>query len=90
MGPFISILGSVINDTMKFAFLFFEFFIPYTVGFWILFGKYYFIRECANFTGIVEYIMDISDIDEPSLDEPLATNIILVLIGGICSNQAHG
>ena len=23
---------------MKFAFLFFEFFIPYTVGFWILFG----------------------------------------------------
>ena len=23
---------------MKFAFLFFEFFIPYVVGFWILFG----------------------------------------------------
>ena len=31
--------GSVISDTMKFAFLFFEFFIPYTVGFWILFGN---------------------------------------------------
>ena len=30
--------GSVIEDTMKFAFLFFEFFIPYTVGFWIIFG----------------------------------------------------
>jgi len=28
----------VIEDTMKFAFLFFEFFIPYTVGFWIIFG----------------------------------------------------
>ena len=38
LGPFIAILGSVISDTMKFAFLFFEFFIPYTVGFWILFG----------------------------------------------------
>lgn len=38
LGPFIAILGSVIADTMKFAFLFFEFFIPYTVGFWILFG----------------------------------------------------
>ena len=34
--PFI--LGSVIADTMKFAFLFFEFYIPYVVGFWILFG----------------------------------------------------
>ena len=31
-------LGSVIADTMKFAFLFFEFYVPYTVGFWILFG----------------------------------------------------
>ena len=38
LGPFIAILKSVIADTMKFAFLFFEFFIPYTVGFWILFG----------------------------------------------------
>eukprot|EP00111_Clytia_hemisphaerica_P008770 TCONS_00025648-protein len=38
LGPFICILGSVIEDTMKFAFLFFEFFIPYTVGFWIIFG----------------------------------------------------
>ncbi|XP_065663270.1 uncharacterized protein LOC100211734 [Hydra vulgaris] len=38
LGPFIAILGSVIADTMKFAFLFFEFFIPYVVGFWILFG----------------------------------------------------
>jgi len=38
LGPFIAILGSVIADTMKFAFLFFEFFIPYVVGFWIIFG----------------------------------------------------
>ena len=38
LGPFIAILGSVIADTLKFAFLFFEFFIPYTVGFWIIFG----------------------------------------------------
>ena len=38
LGPFIAILGSVIIDTLKFSFLFFEFFIPYSVGFWILFG----------------------------------------------------
>ena len=35
---FLFSVGSVIADTMKFAFLFFEFFIPYVVGFWILFG----------------------------------------------------
>ena len=33
------ILGSVVTDTMKFAFLFFEFYIPYVVGFWIVFGR---------------------------------------------------
>ena len=38
LGPFITMLGHVIVDTITFAFLFFEFFIPYAVGFWILFG----------------------------------------------------
>ena len=38
LGPFIAILGSCIIDTLKFIFLFFEFFVPFTVGFWILFG----------------------------------------------------
>ena len=35
------ILGRVITDTMKFAFLFFEFYIPYVVCFWIVFGRPY-------------------------------------------------
>lgn len=38
LGPFITMFGHVIKDTITFGFLFFEFFIPYTVGFWILFG----------------------------------------------------
>ena len=38
LGPFITMLGHVMSDTITFAFLFFEFFIPYSVGFWILFG----------------------------------------------------
>ena len=40
LGPFITMLGHVMMDTITFAFLFFEFFIPYAVGFWILFGGY--------------------------------------------------
>ena len=38
LGPFISMLGHVIVDTGRFTFLFFEFFVPYAAGFWILFG----------------------------------------------------
>lgn len=38
LGPFITMLGHVMMDTFTFAFLFFEFFIPYAIGFWILFG----------------------------------------------------
>ncbi|XP_066927224.1 uncharacterized protein [Clytia hemisphaerica] len=38
LGPFITLLGHVVDDTIKFGFLFFEFFIPYTCAFWMLFG----------------------------------------------------
>eukprot|EP00794_Sanderia_malayensis_P013784 gene13784-15226_t len=38
LGPFITMLGYVMQDTLRFAFLFFEFFIPYVVAFWIIFG----------------------------------------------------
>lgn len=38
LGPFITMLGHVLQDTLRFAFLFFEFFIPYVCAFWIVFG----------------------------------------------------
>ena len=38
LGPFITMLGHVLYDTLRFAFLFFEFFIPYVCAFWIIFG----------------------------------------------------
>ena len=38
LGPFITLLGHVVEDTLKFAFLYFEFFIPYCCAFWIIFG----------------------------------------------------
>merc|ERR1712139_674186 len=37
LGPFIALLGNVVGVTIQFAFLFIMFFLPYTVGFWILF-----------------------------------------------------
>ena len=39
LGPFITMLGHVVQTTFKFAFLFFEIFIPYCCAFWILFGE---------------------------------------------------
>ena len=59
---FLFISGSVIEDTMKFAFLFFEFFIPYTVGFWIIFGG----REDSsidwkNFNDLVYSVWNVSE-----------------------------
>ena len=38
LGVFIAILSHVIVATLKFAFLFFEFYIPYVAAFWIMFG----------------------------------------------------
>lgn len=39
LGPFITMLGHVVDATFKFGFLFFEVFIPYCCAFWILFGS---------------------------------------------------
>jgi len=39
LGPFIAMLGYVASDTMKFAFLFCEFYIPYCCAIWIVFGN---------------------------------------------------
>lgn len=38
LGPFIVMIGQIVDDTIKFAFLFFEVFIPFVFGFWIIFG----------------------------------------------------
>merc|ERR1712062_460053 len=38
LGPFITMLGHVIRATGQFVFIVFEFFVPYTIGMWIMFG----------------------------------------------------
>ena len=38
LGPFITMIGHIIDDTLKFCFLYLEIFIPYVCAFWILFG----------------------------------------------------
>ena len=38
IGPFIAILGECVTAVTRFAFLFFEFYIPFTCAFWVIFG----------------------------------------------------
>ncbi|XP_064625559.1 uncharacterized protein LOC135486578 isoform X2 [Lineus longissimus] len=38
LGPFIVILGQMIDDFAKFFFLYFVFYVPYLAGFWMIFG----------------------------------------------------
>ena len=39
LGPFVVMLGHVSHDVLKFAFLFFVFYIPYAASFWMVFGN---------------------------------------------------
>ncbi|XP_065663977.1 transient receptor potential channel pyrexia isoform X2 [Hydra vulgaris] len=38
LGPFIVMLGHIMKDTIKFCFLFMEFFFPFVIAFWLMFG----------------------------------------------------
>ena len=38
LGPFIVMIGHIIDDTLKFGFLYFIVYIPYVCAFWIVFG----------------------------------------------------
>ena len=38
LGPFIVMIGHIIDDTLKFGFLYFEIYVPYVCAFWIIFG----------------------------------------------------
>ena len=66
LGPFITMLGHVIGDTLKFGFLFFEFFIPYVCAFWILFGGQ--PGEFKHFNDVVYQVFLMTLVDEYERD----------------------
>lgn len=94
LGPFITMLGHVMSDTMKFVFLFFEFFIPYTCAFWISFGgiegdKY------QDFNDVVYNVFLMTLVDEYDRetlfeqDKPMAQILIgtyLAIASVVCLN----
>ncbi len=58
LGPFVVILRHVISDTGRFAFLFFEFYIPYAAALWILFGT----KSVSGYADIEELLFNLLQI----------------------------
>ncbi|XP_064624369.1 transient receptor potential cation channel subfamily A member 1-like isoform X1 [Lineus longissimus] len=60
LGPFIAMLGHILNDVVKFIFLFLEFYIPYFCAFWMTLGgkntldHYLYNPPEANSTDIIQ------------------------------------
>ena len=69
LGPFIAILGYVVKDTLKFLFLFLEFYLPYTCIIWLLFGKK---KEDGTFqdpSDVMFYLLRMTMMDDFPFDE---------------------
>lgn len=82
LGPFITMLGHVVTDTMKFGFLFFEFFIPYVCAFWILFGgkpetEFYYLND------VIYNVFLMTLVDEYKRDDIMKADKVMaqILVG---------
>ncbi len=58
LGPFVIILRHVMSDTARFAFLFFEFYIPFSAAMWILFGS----KSVPGYSNIEELLYNLLQI----------------------------
>ena len=82
LGPFITMLGHVITDTLKFGFLFLEVFIPYVCAFWILFGGHP-GTEFENLNDVIYQVFLMTLVDEYNRDDIMKEDKVMaqVLIG---------
>nr|XP_008292068.1 PREDICTED: uncharacterized protein LOC103366189 [Stegastes partitus] len=62
MGPFIVMLGNIVDDVMRFLFLYAEIFIPYACSFWIIFGGQ--IPSMQSVSGLLYSLYRITLVDE--------------------------
>lgn len=69
LGPFIAMLGYVASDTLKFAFLFCEFFIPYCCAIWIVFGGRENSGKYQRFNDLVFEVWRMSLIDSFAFED---------------------
>ncbi|XP_012558139.2 uncharacterized protein LOC100201978 isoform X1 [Hydra vulgaris] len=83
LGPFITMLNHVFLNTMKFIFLFFEFFIPYVCTFWIVFGGNSQVSEFEKFNDLVYQVFLMTLVSDFEQEQLTKSNKLLaqILIG---------
>ena len=72
-------LSHVIGDTLKFGFLFFEFFIPYVCAFWILFGGQP-GTEYERFNDVIYQVFLMTLVDEYEREELMEQDKVMAQV----------
>eukprot|EP00795_Rhopilema_esculentum_P015771 gene15771-7069_t len=94
LGPFITMLGHVIDATFKFLFLFIEVFVPYCCAFWIIFGEkaeteFYHFNDLAYQVFMMTLVADYEYSQLTTQDKLLAEILVgsyLAIAGVVCLN----
>lgn len=94
LGPFITMLGHVIDATIKFGFLFFEVFIPYCCAFWILFGgvsgtEFYYFHDLIYQVFLMTLVADFEFSQLTAKDKIMAELLVgtyLAIASVVCLN----
>ena len=68
LGPFVVMLGHVINDVLKFGFLFFIFYIPYAASFWMVFNQQG-VKGYSDITDLLFSMFRMTIVDEYNYED---------------------
>ncbi|KAM9308458.1 uncharacterized protein PAF06_012666 [Gastrophryne carolinensis] len=78
LGPFIVMLGKIVNDVLKFLFLYGEFYIPYACAFWIIYGGL--VSNMQTVPEMLFTIFRITLVDDYKFDDMQAIDPVMAYI----------
>lgn len=81
IGPFVVMIGHIIKDTLKFGFLYFEFYFPYVCAFWIVFGHTTLaskgISELQNFNDLMYSVWQMTYVGNFPYDAMMKYDVLM-------------
>ena len=80
LGPFVVMMSHVISDTLKFAFLFFVFYIPYAASFWMIFGQRQKVQGYSEVNDLLYSMFRMTVVDEYNYDALTAVEPVMAKI----------
>ncbi|XP_072269334.1 transient receptor potential cation channel subfamily A member 1-like [Pyxicephalus adspersus] len=78
LGPFIVMLGKIVNDVLKFLFLYGEFYIPFACAFWIIFGGL--VNNMASVPQMLFTIFRMTLVDDYNFSDMYAVDPVMAYI----------